>query len=202
MSGALTAAQSRQLIEAYAVTVERVAGDGRRAAELVMPGTSSAATYPWLGKYEQRGRFVGNGDSFRRFGPRLTQYAPHRLPTQVLNRLCTAEGALAARGSKGTRSKYKKRTADAQRYVPEKRLQRSDEDEARMLVPWRGGARRHRRRRRRRRVGHRGRLSRAGGDGGRWAAASSHNGAVLRAPAASAASERHAESGGRGPPSS
>jgi hypothetical protein len=85
-------------------------------------------TARWLGKYEQAAHHVGNGDSFRAFRA-MRQYEPSNLPTRVLNRLCSRDGVLSNRGSKGSRSKYKSNRA---RYVPQRRLGRSAEDERRL----------------------------------------------------------------------
>ena len=81
-----------------------------------------------LGPYNQSGLYTGNGDSFRHFA-RLTQYAPHRLPAAVLNKLCTSDGTVRTRGSKGSRSKY---IAKKHRWTPKRRLVRTWEDEVKM----------------------------------------------------------------------
>jgi hypothetical protein len=130
----LTEAQSKQLIEAFFYLVVEGGGDPLldRACALVLLAYLRERGYTarWMGKYEQDARHVGNGDSFRRFA-RLTQYAPHRLPTPVLNRLCDVEGKLVHRGSKGSRSKYRKERRE--RYAPMQRMTRTEEDERRML---------------------------------------------------------------------
>jgi hypothetical protein len=127
------------LIEAfYHLTVERVPDPlVQKALRLVLFHYMKERGYTarWMGKYEQDARHVGNGDTFRRFC-RLHQYAPHRLPTEVLNKLCDKSGKLRNRGSKGSRSKYVHVQARANRevYTPRNRLTRTAEDERRMLV--------------------------------------------------------------------
>lgn len=131
----LTPQQSKQLIEAfYLLTVEKVTdADTRQACRLILFRYMLERGYTarWMGKYNQNGKHVGNGDTFRRFR-RLTQYAPDRLPTEVLNKLCGRDGRLRNKGSKGTRSKYK-RDEEVRRYVPTRRLTRTDRDERRMM---------------------------------------------------------------------
>lgn len=129
VSAALTAAQSRQNVtHFYYRCIEE--GDDPEVchaidlmSEMYMRHGYSGR---WLGKYVQNGMHVGNGDSFRRFA-RLQQYAPHRLPTEVLNRLCGRDGKLHNRGSKGSRSKYK--NPKKRRYRPVRRMVRTTEDE-------------------------------------------------------------------------
>ena len=132
VSAALTPAQSRQLIEAFhAIEVARTDDpDVRRAAQLVLFHYMKERGYTarWMGKYDQEGKYVGNGDRFRRFA-RLAQYAPHRLPSSVLNKLCDRTGTLRTRGSKGSRSKHKPR---GDRYVPAVEIVRTQHDEDRM----------------------------------------------------------------------
>lgn len=129
----LTSVQSRQLIEAfYLLTVERVEdATQRQALRLILFHYMKERGYTarWIGKYEQDGVHIGNGDSFRMFR-RLDQYAPGRLPVDVLNRLLGADGRLVNRGSKGTRSKYEQ--PGRKRYVPRRRLQRTRADEEAM----------------------------------------------------------------------
>ena len=55
-------------------------------------------TARWLGKYVQEANHIGNGNTFRVFS-RMQQYAPHRLPTAVLNRLLGRAGRLRGRGA-------------------------------------------------------------------------------------------------------
>jgi len=138
VSCALDKRQSKQLIEAfYHLTVERVTDPiVKKALRLVLFHYMKERGYTarWMGKYEQDARHVGNGDTFRRFS-RLHQYAPHRLPIDVLNKLCDRTGKLRNRGSKGSRSKYVHlRTSQRQRvYIPKNRLVRTVDDERRML---------------------------------------------------------------------
>ena len=82
----------------------------------------------WVGKYVQDARHVGNSDHLRKFA-HLAQYAPHRLPSEVLNRLCGRDGKLHPRGSNGSRSKY---APAEERYEPKRRMVRSPEDEEAM----------------------------------------------------------------------
>ena len=131
VSAALSQAQSRQLIEVFFHLTTWVDGSPpRRALELVLFQymVQRGYTARWLGKYEQAAHHVGNGDSFRAFRA-MRQYEPSNLPTRVLNRLCSRDGVLSNRGSKGSRSKYKSNRA---RYVPQRRLGRSAEDERRL----------------------------------------------------------------------
>ena len=136
VSAALSEAQSKQLVDAFfALVVERVSDpETKRALSLVLYHYMKERGYTarWLGKYEQEAKHIGNGDSFRRFG-RLAQYAPHRLPADVLNKLCGRDGRLKNRGSKGSRSKYKQ--VGKKRYKPKRRLLRTREEEWRMVAP-------------------------------------------------------------------
>jgi hypothetical protein len=140
VSGRLDSQQSKQLIEAfYLLTVERVTDPLiHKAVRLILFHYMKERGYTarWMGKYEQDGRHVGNGDTFRRFS-RLQQYAPHRLPTEVLNRLCDKNGKLHNRGSKGSRSKYC--GSQSRPYVPKHRLVRTADDERRMAAYNSGG---------------------------------------------------------------
>lgn len=133
VSAALSDAQSKQLITAFYLLEVEVVSDPvlRRASSLVLYHYMKERGYTarWMGKYVQDALYVGNGDTFRRF-PRMEQYAPHRLPATVLNKLCDREGRLSNRGSKGTRSKYKTEG----RYEPKRRLKRSRYDEERMMA--------------------------------------------------------------------
>ena len=135
VSGKLDSRQSKQIIEAfYLLTVERVTDPiVHKAVRLILFHYMKERGYTarWMGKYEQDARHVGNGDKFRKFS-RLEQYAPHRLPTEVLNRLCGKDGKLLNRGSKGSRSKHCGNPSRA--YVPKHRLVRTKEDERRMTV--------------------------------------------------------------------
>lgn len=132
VSAGLSHAQSKQIIAAYyLLSVEQVQDTTtRRAAQLILYRYMMERGYTgrWLGPYKQNGKFVGNGGAVRKFR-RLSQYAPHRLPSSVLNKLCSRTGKLTGRGSKGSRSKY---VAKQDRYIPQKRRTRSLEDEARM----------------------------------------------------------------------
>ena len=134
VSATLSSAQSRQLLEAfYLLRVERVEDPTLvRALRLLLFHYLRGRGYMarWVGKYVQEARFVGNGDRFRAFR-RLTQYAPHKLPAPVLSRMCLRDGRRVTRGSKGSRSKY---AARAERYVPVKRIRRTEEDEEFMLA--------------------------------------------------------------------
>lgn len=133
VSARLTRVQSRQLITAfYIVCVEEsVDAEQRHAASVVLFHYMKERGYTarWMGKYEQRALHVGNGDSFRRFR-RMRQYAPHRLPADVLNKLCDVRGKLRNRGSKGSRSKYKGKTV---KYTPHNPLRRSRDAEQAMM---------------------------------------------------------------------
>ena len=105
VSASLHPAQSQQLISAfYVLCVEREDADAttREALRLVLYRYLVQQGYlaRWLGKYDQCGAHVGNGDRFRHFA-RMAQYAPERLPSTVLNRLCGEDGKLHARGAKG-----------------------------------------------------------------------------------------------------
>jgi hypothetical protein len=131
----LTSKQSEQLIEVfYLLTVECIDDPlQQEACKLILFRYMIERGYTarWIGKYDQDGNHVGNGDKFRKFS-RLSQYAPDRLPTDVLNKLCGRNGKLKNKGSKGTRSKYKQEK-ETKRYVPKRRLKRTGEDERRML---------------------------------------------------------------------
>lgn len=133
VSAALGPAQSRQLITAfYVLSVERTCdAESKQVASLLLYRYMLERGYTarWMGKYEQAAHHIGNGDRFRRFS-RLLQYDTERIPADVINRLCTKDGRLRNNGSKGTRSKYKVKG----RYVPKRRLPRTDEDEERMAA--------------------------------------------------------------------
>lgn len=122
--------QSKQLIEAfYLLTVEQLSDPiASKGLKLIMFTYMKERGYTarWLGKYKQDASHIGNGGKFRKFR-RLHQYDPHRLPVDVLNRLCGTDGVLRNRGSKGTRSKYKQTARPA--YIPRRRLKRTKEDE-------------------------------------------------------------------------
>lgn len=130
----LSAAQSKQLIECfYALSVLRTSdADVVHAAKLILFRYMLERGYTarWLGKYEQDAQHVGNGETFRRFSSRLQQYVTHKLPAEVLNRLCASDGTLRNRGSKGSRSKYKKDGVTP--YIPNRRMARSREAERAM----------------------------------------------------------------------
>lgn len=132
----LSTSQSKQLINAfYLLTVERVTDATlHEACKLILFRYMLERGYTarWIGKYRQSAHHVGNGDRFRRFS-RLYQYAPHCLPTEVLNKLCGRDGRLRNKGSKGTRSKYKQ-SVGTKRYTPTRRLKRTEDDERRMLA--------------------------------------------------------------------
>lgn len=133
VSAALTCEQSEQIITAfYLLSIERVPEPLlRRAAQLLLHRymLERGYTSKYMGKYKQDALYIGNSNSFRHFR-RLAQYAPDRLPAVVLNKLCARDGRLRNKGSKGSRSKY--RTVG--RYVPKRRLQRTLDDEERMIV--------------------------------------------------------------------
>ena len=138
VSAGLTKNQSRQLIHAfYILLVERVREPlVARAAELIMYRYVVERGYVprYMGKYQQDGLFVGNGDTFRQFA-RLSQYAPSRLPSEVLNKLCDGKGKLRGRGSKGSRSKY---IDKSKRYKPKRRLASSHRDRRLMTASLEG----------------------------------------------------------------
>ena len=125
--------QSKQLIEAfYLLTIEQQSDPTvTRALKLILFQYMKERGYTarWLGKYDQDASHIGNGDSFRKF-QRLHQYDPHRLPTDVLNKLCSVDGTLRNRGSKGTRSKYKQTKRPV--YTPKRRMVRTTKDERAM----------------------------------------------------------------------
>jgi hypothetical protein len=131
----LTHVQSKQLIEAfYLLTVERIATSlERKVCKLILFRymVERGYTARWIGKYDQDGNHVGNGDTFRKFR-HLSQYAPDRLPSDILSKLCGRDGRLNNKGSKGTRSKYKQKT-ETKRYVPKRRLKRTKNDERQMM---------------------------------------------------------------------
>jgi hypothetical protein len=133
VSAQLSEAQSKQLIEVfYLLTVERVEDPTiRKALGLILYRylLQRGYTARWLGPYRQDALHLGNGDQFRRFH-RLAQYAPGKLPTETLNKLIGRDGTIQNKGSKGSRSKYHR---GKKRYVPVKRMQRSEEDMQRML---------------------------------------------------------------------
>lgn len=135
VSAALKDEQSEQLLTAfYYLCIERrQSAEVNHAFILIMYHYMKERGYTarWIGKYEQEAHHIGNGDVFRNFN-RLAAYAPHRLPAEVLNKLCGTDGKLHSRGSKGSRSKYR---SDKQRYVPRRRLKRSRDDEDQMACP-------------------------------------------------------------------
>ena len=124
VTASLSKAQSEQLVTAfYLVVVERVDDPVVRcAAALVMFRYLVECGYMarWIGTYNQKADFVGNGTRTRSF-LRLAQYDPSRIPTKVLNRILTKEGDLKGRGSKGSRSKYVRKK---ERYVPKQRMRK------------------------------------------------------------------------------
>tara|TARA_B110001450_G_scaffold66863_3_gene63192 strand:+ start:1900 stop:3351 length:1452 start_codon:yes stop_codon:yes gene_type:complete len=133
VSCALSEAQSKQLCTCfYLLLVEGVRdGEVRHAIHLILFRymVERGYTSRRMGKYTQDAMHIGNGDGYRPFR-RLTQYAPERLPAEVLSKLCGRNGRLKTRGSKGTRSKY--RTLN--RYQPSRRLKRSREHEQEMVT--------------------------------------------------------------------
>lgn len=137
ISANLTQEQKKQLITAfYCLCVEQTANtDLREASKLLLFRYMIERGYTarWMGKYEQTASYIGNGDTCRQF-VRLSQYDPERLPTEALNRMCNSEGKLQCRGSKGSRSKYKSssREGETRRYIPKRRLSRTEEQEKRM----------------------------------------------------------------------
>lgn len=134
VTSALTTAQSRQLLTAfYYLCIERSNdSDIVRGFRLIMYHYMKEQGYTarWMGKYKQEALHVGNGDRFRNF-TRLYDYAPDRLPTDVINKLCGIDGRLKARGGKGSRSKYR---SNKSRYIPKRRLKRSQDMEEKMIV--------------------------------------------------------------------
>lgn len=142
VSAALTPRQSKQLLDAfYFLCVEKQTTDdpdASHAAFLVMFHYARARGYVarWMGKYVQKALHVGNGVRFRKFR-RMAQYAPHRLPVSVLNKLHSSDGKVRSRGSKGSRSKYGRSSRlfrNGERYVPENRVERTREDEESMRL--------------------------------------------------------------------
>lgn len=133
VSARLTDAQSQQLISALYVHSVEQHRDPRavHVAALIMFRYLLVGGYMarWIGKYNQNAHNVGNGRRFRNF-VHLEQYVPSRMPSHVLSRRCNPDGTLSTRGSKGTRSKY----SDKDRYVPQRRLRRSLNDESEMRV--------------------------------------------------------------------
>lgn len=133
VSAALSREQSKQLVTAfYLLNVEDVEeGEVRDALCLVLYRymVQRGYTARRLGKYKQAACHVGNGDRYRVFSKLQDTYAPERLPAQVLNKRCGADGKLRNRGSKGTRSKYK----TTNRYLPARRLTRTADDEREMM---------------------------------------------------------------------
>ena len=138
VSAGLSPRQTKQLITAfYLLEVECI----EEPAELVEALRLVCFRYAlergyyarWTGKYEQDAEHIGNGDSLRNLAPRMSQYAPHRLPSHVLNKLCGRDGKLHPRGSKGSRSKYIARGSDKKRCEPKKRLKRTRQAEERMV---------------------------------------------------------------------
>ena len=148
VSAALGEAQTKQLITAFFYShVARKGGSSslvNRAHELVLFHYLKEKGYfaRWMGKYEQKALHIGNGDTFRKFES-LPNYSHHLLPSEVLNKLCTSDGVLRTKGSKGSRSKFRadvlrrgkgKRDRVAKKYVPKKKLVRTREEEERMVV--------------------------------------------------------------------
>lgn len=137
VSPKLTGEQSKQLISAfYHLEVERTTDDDEvtHALKLIMFHYMKERGYMarWLGRYEQDAEHVGNSKTFRSF-QNMPQYAAHRLPTDVLNRLCDRTGVLRNRGSKGTRSKYKQSgSSTTPHYIPKCRQRRTKDHEDRM----------------------------------------------------------------------
>lgn len=133
VSAALEECQSKQLITAfYLLCVEKVEEPLlQRALSLIMFRymVERGYTARWMGKYDQDAKHVGNGKD-RRVFRKLTQYAPHRLPVEVLNKLCGRDGRLQTRGSKGSRSKFKQ--GKRPHYFPKRRLTRTEDDERSM----------------------------------------------------------------------
>jgi hypothetical protein len=131
VSAALTQPQSSQLLTMfYLLNVERVSDPDVYAVACLVSFrymVERGYTARRMGKYVQQARHIGNGNRFRPF-KRLLQYDPERLPVDVLNKLCTRDGRLRNRGSKGTRSKYRTKN----RYLPKMRLTRTREQEAEM----------------------------------------------------------------------
>lgn len=135
VSAGLTPEQSKQLLTVfYLLTVECVTDDPVlvRAMHLLSFRYALERGYMarWVGRYSQQCLHTGNGATLRRFS-RLSQYDPHRLPAQVLNRLLTRDGKIRPKGAKASRSKY---VAKAKRYRPKRRLVRSREEVARMAM--------------------------------------------------------------------
>jgi hypothetical protein len=145
VSCALSEQQSKQLCTCfYVLHVEGVRDEEvRQAIHLILYRymVERGYTSRRMGKYTQDAMHIGNGKEFRLFLPRLTQYAPERIPSEVLSKLCGRDdrvlskmfgrdGCLKNRGSKGTRSKY--RTMN--RYQPTRRLKRSREHEEAMVT--------------------------------------------------------------------
>ena len=133
VSAALSTEQSKQLVTCfYLLVVEDVKDvEIRHAVSLILYQYFKERGYTarWLGKYVQDARHVGNGKDFRSF-IRLAQYAPERLPKEVLEKLCGKNGRLVNRGSKGSRSKYKPKE---ERYIPKRRLKRTRDNEEEMM---------------------------------------------------------------------
>lgn len=133
VSAALSTEQSKQLLTCFYLLVVEEVNDvqTRHAAALILFQYFKERGYTarWLGKYVQDAGHVGNGENFRKF-VRLSQYAPERLPKEVLEKLCGKNGRLVNRGSKGSRSKYKPKNA---RYIPRRRLKRTRDDEQDMM---------------------------------------------------------------------
>jgi hypothetical protein len=128
VSCALSLQQSKQVVSAfYTLCIESASNtEVRSACASVLIGYMMERGYTarWMGKYVQNASFIGNGDTFRRF-KRLVQYDPERLPSSVLNKILDANGVLKLKGSKGSRSKYKRKG----KYVPVKKVKRKFEDE-------------------------------------------------------------------------
>lgn len=134
VSAALSAAQSKQLIESfYFVNILQTQDPlVQKAFGLILYQYMKEKGYTarWMGKYDQGACHIGNGDSFRVF-QNLEQYNPHTLPVNVLNKLCGLDGKLINKGSKGSRSKYRQSNKDV--YVPGRRLKRTRDDEQKMV---------------------------------------------------------------------
>lgn len=134
VSSGLSRSQTVQLITAfYLVCVEKVEDyQVQRAARLILYHYMLRRGYTarYLGKYQQDARFIGNGETTRKF-LRLSQYDPHRLPNCVLNKLLAKNGSVRSKGSKGSRSKYVEKKS---RYTPKQRLTNERRGEARQKM--------------------------------------------------------------------
>ena len=132
VSCALSVEQSKQLCTCfYLLLVEGIRDvEVCRAVHLIFFRYMIERGYTsrCMGKYTQDAMHIGNGNEFRPFR-RLSQYAPERVPIEVLSKLCGRDGRMQNRGSKGTRSKYR----FTNRYRPSRRLKRTREDEDAMV---------------------------------------------------------------------